>query len=217
MAEPAENISRQTAFQPRRKTTLSADAAFVDYGKLPPQAKDLEEAVLGALMLESDAIDTVAEILKPESFYVEAHQVVYRAVRELYQSNSPIDMLTVVARLRQNGDLEKVGGPYYIAQLTNKVASAANIEYHARIVAQKYIQRMLISSSTEVIRDAYEDTTDVFELLDKAETNIMNISENNIKKSSEDIATIITKELKELDVRIHSDEHLNGVSSGFRE
>lgn len=216
MAEPLEN-TRQTSFTARRKTNLGGNTEFVDYGKLPPQAKDLEEAVLGALMLENDAIDTVADILKPESFYVEAHQVIYRAIRELYQSNSPIDMLTVVARLRQNGDLEKIGGPYYIAQLTNKVASAANIEYHARIVAQKYIQRELIASSTEIIRDAYEDTTDVFELLDRAETNVMNISENNIKKASEDIATIIKKEMEELNVRINSDEHLNGVSSGFRE
>lgn len=217
MAEPTENISKQAPFQTRRRGNLSANADFVDYGKLPPQAKDLEEAVLGALMLEKDAIDTVADILKPDSFYVEAHQVIYRAIVQLYRNNEPIDMLTVVTRLRQNGELEKIGGPYYVAQLTNKVASAANIEFHARIVAQKYIQRELITSSTEIIRDAYEDTTDVFELLDKAETSIMNISENNIKKASEDIASIIKKEMDELNVRIHSDEHLNGVSSGFRE
>lgn len=217
MAESTENIKRQPTFSTRRNNNLSADASIVDYGKLPPQAKDLEEAVLGALMLEEKAIDDIAEILKPDSFYVEAHQLIFRAIRQLYQDQSPIDMLTVVARLKQNGDLEKVGGPYYIAQLTNKVASAANIEYHARIISQKYIQRMLISSSSDIIRDAFEDTTDVFELLDKAETNIMNISENNIKKSSEDIAALIKKELEELDIRKNSSEHLNGVSSGFSE
>lgn len=103
-----------------------------------------------------------------------------------------------------------------IAQLTNKVASAANVEYHSRIIAQKYVQRMLISTSSDVIKEAYEDTTDVFELLDKAETNIMNISENNIKKSSEDIASIIKKELDEINIRMHSDEHLNGVRSDLQ-
>jgi len=214
MADPIENIKRRVEYQ-NKKSSISADASLLEFGKLPPQAKELEEAVLGALMIEKNAMDEVAEILKEESFYVEAHQYIFRAIKQLFINQNPIDMLTVVERLKQNGDLEKVGGPYMIAQLTNKVASAANVEYHSRIIAQKYVQRMLISTSSDVIKEAYEDTTDVFELLDKAETNIMNISENNIKKSSEDIASIIKKELDEINIRMHSDEHLNGVRSGF--
>ena len=214
MADPIENIKRRVEYQ-NKKSSISADASLLEFGKLPPQAKELEEAVLGALMIEKNAMDEVAEILKEESFYVEAHQYIFRAIKQLFVNQNPIDMLTVVERLKQNGDLEKVGGPYMIAQLTNKVASAANVEYHSRIIAQKYVQRMLISTSSDVIKEAYEDTTDVFELLDKAETNIMNISENNIKKSSEDIASIIKKELDEINIRMHSDEHLNGVRSGF--
>ncbi len=214
MADPIENIKRRVEYQ-NKKSSISADASLLEFGKLPPQAKELEEAVLGALMIEKNAMDEVAEILKEESFYVEAHQYIFRAIKQLFVNQNPIDMLTVVERLKQKGDLEKVGGPYMIAQLTNKVASAANVEYHSRIIAQKYVQRMLISTSSDVIKEAYEDTTDVFELLDKAETNIMNISENNIKKSSEDIASIIKKELDEINIRMHSDEHLNGVRSGF--
>ena len=151
MADPIENIKRRVEYQ-NKKSSISADASLLEFGKLPPQAKELEEAVLGALMIEKNAMDEVAEILKEESFYVEAHQYIFRAIKQLFVNQNPIDMLTVVERLKQNGDLEKVGGPYMIAQLTNKVASAANVEYHSRIIAQKYVQRMLISTSSDVIK-----------------------------------------------------------------
>lgn len=216
MADPIDT-ARKKLEQNKRKLSGLSDTNVLEIGKLPPQARELEEAVLGALMIEENAIDEIATFLKSESFYIDAHQFIYRAIHQLHASEAPIDMLTVVEKLKQNGDLERVGGPYYIAQLTNKVASAANVEYHARIVSQKHIQRMLISSSTEIIKDAYEDTTDVFELLDKAESSVMNISENNVKKSTEEIASIIDKELKEIDIRIHSDQGLNGVPSGFFE
>ena len=139
----------------------------LDFGKLPPQARELEEAVLGAVMIEQNAINEVSDILKDESFYVDAHQRIWRAIRMLYQNQAPIDLLTVTEQLKKNGELDAAGGPFYVAQLTNKVGSAANVEYHARVLAEKYIQRMLITSSSEVLKEAYEDTTDVFELLDK--------------------------------------------------
>ena len=167
-----------------------------EFGKLPPQARDFEEAVLGAIMIEDKAVDEVIEFLREDAFYVEAHQKIYRAMRQLYLAEAPIDLLTVTEQLKKNGDLEVVGGAYYIAQLTNKIGTAANLEYHARIISQKHIQRMLISSSTDIIRDAYEDSTDVFELLDKAESSLMTISENNAKKSTLDISSIIKKELE---------------------
>ncbi|MCS6933693.1 MAG: replicative DNA helicase [Chitinophagales bacterium] len=201
-----------------RKPTLS-DSPLGEIGKLPPQARELEEAVLGAVMIEENAITSVIEIIKSDDvFYVDAHQRIWRAIRNLYSNRAPIDLLTVTEQLKKNGDLDHVGGPFYVAQLTNKVGSAANAEYHAHILAEKYVQRQLISVSTEIIRDAYEDTTDVFELLDKAERNLYNISENNIKRQSLDISTILMNELKELDIRMkNSQNHLNGVPSGFIE
>ncbi|MDB5013867.1 MAG: dnaB, partial [Daejeonella sp.] len=149
-------------------------------GKLPPQALDLEEAVLGALMLEKDALSAVIDILKPEVFYKDSHQKIFEAIHALFQKSSPVDILTVTAQLRQQGDLEMVGGAYYITELTNRVASAANIEYHARIISQKFIQRELIRISTEIISNAYEDTTDIFDLLDHAEKNLFDIAQNNL-------------------------------------
>jgi replicative DNA helicase len=215
MAEQIENFKKKFDIVTRKGGNV--DTSALEFGKLPPQAKEFEEAILGAIMIEEKVIDEVIDILKVESFYVDAHQRIFQAIKDLYSGSHPIDLLTVTEQLKKNGDLEAVGGPFYVTQLTNKVGSAANAEYHARIVAQKYIQRMLITSSTETIKNAYEDTTDVFELLDKAETNLMLISENNAKKASEDIASLIKKELIEIDTRINSDEHLNGVPSGFME
>src|SRR5580704_2501580 len=163
----------------------SSDSNVLDYGKLPPQVKELEEAVLGAVMIEQNAINEVIDILKDESFYVDAHQRIWRAIRMLYQSQLPIDLLTVTEQLKKNAELDAAGGAFFVAQLTNKVGSAANVEYHSRLIAEKYIQRQLITTSTDVIKDAYEDTTDVFELLDRAEKNLFSIAENNLKRNSE--------------------------------
>lgn len=116
-----------------------------DMGRLQPQARELEEAVLGALMLEKDAYSIVSEILKPECFYEKAHEKIYAAIVDLALSQRPVDMLTVTEQLKKRGELEDVGGPFYISQLTSKVASSAHIEYHARIIAQKYLARELIS------------------------------------------------------------------------
>jgi replicative DNA helicase len=213
MAEQTDIVKKNFT----RRSSAATDLSVGEFGKLPPQARDFEEAVLGAIMIEEKAIDDVIEFLREDAFYVDAHQRIYKAIKQLYLSEAPIDLLTVTEQLKKNGDLESVGGAYYIAQLTNKVGSAANIEYHARIIAQKYIQRMLISSSSDIIKDAYEDSTDVFELLDKAESSLMLISENNAKKSTMDIASIIKKEMEEIDIRINSEEHLNGVPAGFME
>lgn len=212
MAENFETTKRPFT---RRQAPENSGA---DYGKLPPQVRDLEEAVLGAVMIEQDAINDIIDIVKDESFYVDAHQRIFKAIRMLFQEQKPIDLLTVTDQLRRLGDLDAAGGPFYIAQLTNKVGSAANVEYHARIIAEKHIQRMLISSSTEIIKDAYEDNADVFDLLDKAEKSLFSIAENNLKRSSEDITSLVLSELKEIDIRMqNSQDHLNGVPSGFLE
>jgi replicative DNA helicase len=158
----------------RRKSQL--DLSTMVYGKVPPQAKDLEEAVLGAIMLEKAAFDTVVEILKPECFYVEAHQRIFRSMQSLANKSQPIDILTVAEELRSKDELEMIGGAYYVTKLTNTVVSSANIEAHARIVLQKFIQRELIRISGEIIGDAFEDTTDVFDLLDDAESKLFEIT-----------------------------------------
>ena len=165
----------------RRKPAI--DLSSMVYGKLPPQAKDLEEAVLGAVMLDKSAFDTVVEILKPECFYVDAHQRIYRAFQTLAQKSLPIDILTVVEELKIKEELEMVGGPYYVTKLTNAVVSIANIEAHSRIVLQKFVQRELIRISGEIISEAYEESTDVFDLMDDAEDKIFQITNNFLNSS----------------------------------
>lgn len=209
-----QNLSQKTITK-MEKRGRSTSKMISGLGKLPPQATDLEEAVLGALMLEKDALSAVIDILKPEVFYVDAHQKIFRAIQVLFQKSSPVDILTVIAQLRQQGDLELIGGAYYITELTNRVASAANIEYHARIISQKFIQRELIRISTEISNSAYEDTTDVFDLLDHAEKNLFDIAQNNLRRDSRKMNDIIRESLDTLEKMRDRADGLTGVASGF--
>ena len=185
------------------------------FGKVPPQAKELEEAVLGAVMLEKSAFDVIVEILKPECFYVESHQRIFRTMQSLQQKNSPIDLLTVVEELKFREELDLVGGPFYVTKLTNSVVSSANIEYHARIILQKFIQRELIKISSEIIGDAYEDSTDVFELLDMAESKLFEITNNHLKRDYVSIDSVLVQTIQRIeDLRTRQDE-ITGVPSGF--
>jgi replicative DNA helicase len=189
----------------------------LDHGKLPPQAVDLEEAVLGALMLEEDALTQIIDIIKPETFYKDAHQLIFKAIQELFKRSEAIDILTVTNELKSTGELDQVGGPFYITQLTNRIASAANIEYHARILSQKFIQRQLIGISSEIIRDAFEDSTDVFDLLDKAETNLYNLSESNLRREFRKIKDLMNEAIHEIEASRGHAEGIRGVPSGFTE
>jgi len=184
-------------------------------GKLPPQAPELEMAVLGALMLEKDALTSVIDLLKPESFYKDSHQRIYRAIIRLFDKSEPIDQLTVVHELREMGELEACGGPFYVANLTLKVNSAANIEYHARIITETAIKRELIRISSEIQRDAFEDTTDVFKLLDDTEAALFEVSESNIRKNFDDMRSLMGKAIKELEEKKNQKDGLTGVPSGF--
>ncbi len=198
----------------RRKSTL--DLGTMVYGKVPPQAKDLEEAVLGAIMLEKNAFDAVIEILKPECFYVEAHQRIFQSMQSLANKSQPIDILTVVEELRFKEELEMVGGPYYVTKLTNTVVSSANIEAHARIILQKFIQRELIRISGEIIGDAYEDSTDVFDLLDDAESKLFEITNNHLRKNFDTIDSVLVKTIQRIEDLRHKNEDISGVPSGFQ-
>ena len=188
----------------RRKSSI--DLSSMVYGKVPPQAKDLEEAVLGAIMLEKSAFDTVVEILKPECFYVDSHQRIYRAMQSLQQKNQPIDILTVVEELKFKVELDIVGGPYQVTKLTNAVVSSANIETHSRIILQKFIQRELIRISGEIISDSYEDSTDVFDLLDEAESKLFEITNNHLRKNFDSIDTVLVKTVQRIEDMRHRNE-----------
>ena len=186
MADPKHPSKSVKSFRSRSVKRTDDLSNFV-FGKVQPQAVPLEEAVLGALMLDKEALTIVVDIIRSESFYLDAHQLIFKSILRLFEKSQPIDLLTVMEELKSSGDLESVGGPAYLAELTNKVASAANIEYHARIISQKYIQRELISVSTKIIRDSYEDTTDVFQLLDDAEQGLFSIAQQNMSRGYDSI------------------------------
>jgi replicative DNA helicase len=194
---------------------LYLDTLKNETGKLPPQAIELEEAVLGALMIEKDALTAVVDILQPSSFYKESHQRIYNSILQLFGKSEPIDMLTVTTQLRSTGELEFVGGASYLVKLTNKVNSAANIEYHARIITQSAIKRDMIKIAGDILKDAYEDTTDVFNLLDKTEQTFFEISERNIRKNYADASTIMRATIEELEKKKNNKDGLTGVASGF--
>jgi replicative DNA helicase len=195
----------------------SKAVAVPDMGRLQPQAPELEEAVLGALMLEKDAYSITSEILKPECFYEKSHQLIYEAIADLAITQRPIDMLTVIEQLRKRGDLDLVGGPFYVSQLTTKVASSAHIEYHARIIAQKYLARELISFTANVQGKAFDDTTDVEDLMQEAEGKLFEISQRNVKKDITAINPVIKDALDLLQKAANQKEGLSGVRTGFND
>ncbi|MDP4656010.1 MAG: replicative DNA helicase [Algoriphagus sp.] len=197
----------------RKKPNFDNPTNFL--GKVPPQAIELEEAVLGALMLEKDALTSVIDILKVESFYKESHKVIFQAILDLFTESMPIDLLTVTTQLRKNGALEVAGGAFYITELTSKVASAANIEFHARIITEQSIKRELIRISSTIQKDAFEETTDVFELLDAMEQSLFEISEKNIRKNYSSMSSIMREAITELEARKNQKDGLTGVPSGF--
>lgn len=192
-------------------------STMMEHGRIPPQAVDVEEVVLGALMLQKEAVSSVIDILQPEVFYKEAHQRIFNSIKNLFANSNPIDILTVTKELLSTGELDLVGGPYYISQLTNRVVSSANIEFHARILLQKFIQRELIRISSEIIHDAYEDTTDVFDLLDKAESGLFQVSESNLRRSFLSMPELVKEAIKDIEAAKQAGNSLIGVGSGYTE
>ncbi|NVJ88217.1 MAG: replicative DNA helicase [Flavobacteriaceae bacterium] len=186
----------------------------LEKGKVPPQSLDLEEAVLGAMMIDKKGIDDVIDILHSDAFYDNKHKEIYAVIYELFQNSQPIDLLTVSNLLKKNGKLEAVGGDFYLIRLTQKVASSAHIEFHARIILQKYIQRKLISISSEIIESSYDESTDVFDLLDEAEAKLFEVTQGNLKKSSEDAGSLVKQALKKIQ-EIGNKEGMSGLATGF--
>jgi len=213
-----EEASKKKTSDSRKRTPKSiTNQPLWEHGKVPPQAIDLEEAVLGAIMLEKDALTAVIDIIKPDAFYKEAHQIIFSAIVRLFGKSEPVDILTVTNELKNSGELDIVGGPYYITQLTNRIASTANVEYHARIISQKFIQRELIRISSEIIKDAFEDTTDVFDLLDRAEQNLFAVSESNLRRNYDSMQSLVGDAISEIEAAKDQEGHMRGIPSGFTE
>ena len=188
-----------------------------DIGKVPPQATDIEQVVLGAMMLEKEALSDTINIITKDSFYDPRHQFIYGAMHDLFASTKPVDLITVTDRLQKNGELEAAGGVAYIAQLTNRVASSAHIEFHARIIAEKFIKRELIKVSSEIIRDSYDDTFDVFDLLNKAESNLFQIAESNMTKQASSMQNIVGDAIAEIEKARNNPDGISGTPSGFHD
>ncbi len=187
----------------------------LNLGKVQPQAVPVEQVVLGALLIDRDALTVVMDYLSPESFYLPAHQVIYEAMITLFEQTLPVDLHTVYEALKKSGEMDQLESPHYLVDLTNKVASSANIEYHARIIVQKHIQRELIRVSTEVINKSFDETKDVFELLDEAETGLFNITQNNLNRSYAAIKELVIQARKQMEKLAEEGADNLGVPSGF--
>ena len=186
-----------------------------DLGRQQPQATDFEEVVIGACLIEQEAFGRIADILKPQSFYESKHRLIFEAIQSLSAENKPIDILTVTEQMRVNGTLEEAGGPYYIAELSNKVVSSAHIEYHAKIIAQKYLARELIKYASQIQEGAFTEGQDVDELMQTAEGRLFELSKTNIKKDFVQIDPVLNEAYKLIEEAAHNPDGISGISSGF--
>ncbi|TXE16861.1 replicative DNA helicase [Psychroserpens burtonensis] len=186
----------------------------LEKGKIPPQALDLEEVVLGAMMIDKKGVDEVIDILSTEAFYKDAHKHIFEAIFKLFENSEPIDLLTVSSQLKKDAKLDLAGGDFYLISLTQRVSSSAHIEFHARIILQKYIQRSLIKISNEIIEEAYDETKDVFDLLDTAEAKLYEVTQGNVKKSTESAQSLVIQAKKKIE-EISNKEGMSGIPTGF--
>ena len=208
---------QSTSSSNRPRDLVRAGVPAIPGAKIQPQAKELEEVVLGAMLVEKSAVNAVIDVLQPESFYVEAYGEVFRAIQTLFNNSEPIDLLTVTEQLRKDGKLDMLGGSHRVASLTSRVASSANVEFHARIIAQKHIQRELIRVSNAIIEKAYDETSDVFDLLDEAESKLFEVAEGNIRKSYESMSTVMRQALDDIEAARNNEDGVSGVPSGFHD
>ncbi len=203
--------------QPNQLKGYKVDKSTIislEKGKIPPQAIDLEEVVLGAMMIDKKGVDEVIDILSPDAFYKEAHKHIFEAIFKLFENSEPIDLLTVSSQLKKDAKLDSVGGDFYLISLTQRVSSSAHIEFHARIILQKFIQRSLIKISNEIIEEAYDETKDVFDLLDNAEAKLYEVTQGNVKKSTETAQSLVIQAKKKIE-EISNKEGLSGIPTGF--
>ena len=197
------------------KKLISATSTQKIDGKLQPQAIELEEAVLGALMIDNESLSDTIDSLQPEYFYKPDNQKIFEAIINLFNNSKPVDILTVSEELKTMDALDSVGGMIYISQLTNNISSSSNTEFHARIIAEKFIKRSLISISNNIIGDAFNDTIDIFDLLNTAEEKLFNVTEGTLRKSYDKMSILIKGALDNIEVLRQKEDGLSGVPSGF--
>ena len=195
---------------------MTYEQAFAINGNMPPQATEIEESVLGALILDQDALSNSIDIIRPEYFYSEENATIFRVISHLFAEGKPVDILTVSESLKKNGSLEAVGGNYKLVSLTSRITSAAHIEYHVRLLSEKYIQRELIRVSTETLRDAYDETSDVLDLLDKTETKFLEINDSNFNSDILGMDTLVRNTIMDIEKNQTLAEDASGLLTGFR-
>ncbi len=201
---------------PQSKTSLKEEKEVIQLmsGKLPPQSLALEQAVLGAMMVDKKGLVEVIDLLEKEAFYDPKHQLIYEAIMELFKESAAIDVLTVSEKLKNMGKWDEAGRDYYLVELTQQIGSSAHIEYHARIILQNYMKRRLITISSEIIQESYKETVDVFDVLDKAESNLYEVTKGNLKKSAETSHNLVLLAKKRIE-EIAQRKGLSGIPSGF--
>jgi replicative DNA helicase len=204
----------KTGYKPKNQNN-NIDAISLDVGKVPPQAIDVEEAVLGALLIEPNVVPDVMDSLVSECFYKETNKKIFKAISDLSSRHEPVDIFTVADELKKSNDLEEVGGPFYLSQLSSKIGAAAHIDYHTKILLQKYIQRELISISYQVQKDSFDDSIPVDDLLDTAQDKMFALSEKNMKRETQPIQTVINSALEEIEKYQEREDGLSGLASGF--
>lgn len=208
-------MSDNTTKPGQRGLIKKAIQGIGELGKMPPQAVDVEEAVLGAMLLERNAVNDAIDILHAESFYKIEHQKIFACILELFGNSENIDLLSVKEKLSKKGELQAIGGPGYLASLTNRVASAAHVEYHARIISEKFILRSLIEVSSEVIKSSYDETKDVFNVLNEAEDGLFKIAEGNLKKGYSHVKDLVKEATEEIEAASKNKDGVSGIPTGF--
>ena len=207
----ADEVKRRSS---RKKDSVNLETLGLEMGNKPPQALDVEEAVIGALLIEPSCVDEAMEELSPSCFYSEKHRMIFQAMVSLSNEHSPIDILTVTQRLKADGNLETVGGAVALAQLSQKVGAAAHIEVYIKILKQKSIQRELITASYDILKNSYDDSTNVDDLIDMAQTKIFAAIQNNVKKDVQEIGSVINQAIQDIE-NLQETTGLSGVPSGF--
>ena len=195
----------------RKNQTVNLDTLGLEMGNKPPQALDVEEAVLGALLIEPNCLDEAMEELSPSCFYSEKHRMIFEAMRSLNNEHIALDLLSVSQKLKAQGNLENIGGTLALAQLTQKIGAAAHIEYYIRILKQKFIQRELITASYDILKSSYDESINVDDLIDTAQTKIFSAIQNNVKKDVEEIGKVINDAMADIQKFQNLEGGLSGV------
>ena len=198
----------------KKNPAVNLDTLGLEMGNKPPQALDVEEAVLGALLIEPNCIDEAMDELTSNCFYSEKHRMIFEAMRSLANEHVALDLLSVSQKLRATGNLETIGGTVALVQLSQKIGAAAHIEYYIRILKQKCIQRELITASYEILKSSYDESVNVDDLIDLAQTRVLAAADNNVKKDVQEIGKVINDALDDIQ-KLQGASGLSGVPSGF--